>query len=140
MQFKKHPDLIGKHAFLSPSNYSWLNYNEQKLTARFYASQAARQPHRPPRQVPIGEEVSLDVLRATRAPEAIDGDVGEPGDHHDPVERMHRAHYRAYRCWRSHNSKRVTTCTLMTRTSVRRKRPSSGVSSGEVTASAPRHA
>lgn len=42
MQFKKHPDLIGKHAFLSPSNYSWLNYNEQKLTARFYASQAAR--------------------------------------------------------------------------------------------------
>jgi len=42
MQFNRHQDLIGKHAFLSPSNYSWLNYNEQKLTARFYAATAAR--------------------------------------------------------------------------------------------------
>lgn len=42
MNFNQHPGLIGKHAFLSPSNYSWLNYNEQKLTARFFSVMAAR--------------------------------------------------------------------------------------------------
>ena len=42
MQFNQHPNLMGKHAFLSPSNYSWLNYNEQKLTARFFSVMAAR--------------------------------------------------------------------------------------------------
>ena len=42
MQFNQHPYLLGKHAFLSPSNYSWLNYNAQKLEARFYAVNAAR--------------------------------------------------------------------------------------------------
>lgn len=42
MIFNRHSELQGKHAFLSPSNYSWVNYNEQKLEARFVASQAAR--------------------------------------------------------------------------------------------------
>lgn len=42
MIFNKHPQLIGKHAFLSPSSYSWLNYDDQKLTARFHAAMAAR--------------------------------------------------------------------------------------------------
>jgi Protein of unknown function (DUF2800) len=42
MLFKNHSELIGKHAFLSPSNYHWLNYNDQKLEARFYAAMAAR--------------------------------------------------------------------------------------------------
>lgn len=28
MEFNKHSDLIGKHALLSPSLYSWLNYDE----------------------------------------------------------------------------------------------------------------
>lgn len=41
MNFKDHSDLVGKHAFLSPSNYHWLNYDEQKLYARFTAAQAA---------------------------------------------------------------------------------------------------
>ncbi len=40
--FNKHPQLIGKHAFLSPSNYSWLNYDDQKLEARFHTVMAAR--------------------------------------------------------------------------------------------------
>ena len=31
MNFNKHYELAGKHAFLSPSQYHWLNYNEQKL-------------------------------------------------------------------------------------------------------------
>ncbi len=42
MLFNKHPSLPGKHAFLSPSNYSWLNYDDQKLEARFYTVMAAR--------------------------------------------------------------------------------------------------
>lgn len=31
MIFNKHYDLNGQHAFLSPSNYHWLNYSEEKL-------------------------------------------------------------------------------------------------------------
>lgn len=43
MNFNTHSALRGKHAFLSPSSYHWINYNEQKLTARYYsAAQAAR--------------------------------------------------------------------------------------------------
>lgn len=42
MIFNQHSDLEGKHAFLSPSNYHWLNYNDQKLEARYIAMTAAR--------------------------------------------------------------------------------------------------
>lgn len=42
MLFNQHSGLQGKHAFLSPSNYHWLNYDDQKLEARFTASEAAR--------------------------------------------------------------------------------------------------
>jgi hypothetical protein len=42
MIFKQHSDLVDKHSFLSPSNYHWLNYNEQKLESRWFAAQAAR--------------------------------------------------------------------------------------------------
>ncbi len=42
MLFNQHPQLSGKHAFLSPSNYSWLNYDDQKLEARFHTVIAAR--------------------------------------------------------------------------------------------------
>lgn len=42
MLFNRHSELQGKHAFLSPSNNSWLNYDDVKLTNRFYAAQAAR--------------------------------------------------------------------------------------------------
>lgn len=41
MNFNTHSDLVGKHAFLSPSNYHWINYNEQKLEARYVAHRAA---------------------------------------------------------------------------------------------------
>lgn len=41
MNFHTHSALAGKHALLSPSNYHWLNYSQQKLEARFYASQQA---------------------------------------------------------------------------------------------------
>ena len=42
MIFNVHSDLTGKHAFLSPSSYHWLNYDNQKLEARFIAAMAAK--------------------------------------------------------------------------------------------------
>ncbi len=42
MRFNQHSELKDKHAFLSPSNYHWLNYDEMKLEARYTAAQAAR--------------------------------------------------------------------------------------------------
>ncbi len=42
MRFKQHLDLAGRHAFLSPSSYHWLNYDDQKLTARFFSAMSAR--------------------------------------------------------------------------------------------------
>ena len=42
MIFNQHSDLQGKHAFLSPSNYHWLNYTDQKLEARYASYQSAR--------------------------------------------------------------------------------------------------
>lgn len=31
MKFHYHNDLIGSHSFLSPSNYHWVNYSDDKL-------------------------------------------------------------------------------------------------------------
>jgi hypothetical protein len=42
MIFNSHSELSGRHAFLSPSSYHWLNYTDQKLEARFIAAMAAR--------------------------------------------------------------------------------------------------
>lgn len=33
--FRRHPDLEGRHAFLSASKYAWLRYNDQKLRDTF---------------------------------------------------------------------------------------------------------
>ena len=41
MNFNKHSGLDKKHAFLSPSGYHWLNYDDQKLNARWHTSQVA---------------------------------------------------------------------------------------------------
>jgi hypothetical protein len=40
--FNAHSELYGKHAFLSPSNYHWLNYSDEKLEARYIAATAAQ--------------------------------------------------------------------------------------------------
>ena len=37
MIFNQRSGLSDKHALLSPSNYHWLNYDEQKLEARFHS-------------------------------------------------------------------------------------------------------
>lgn len=42
MIFNQHLGLQGKHAFLSPSSYHWLNYDDQKLEARYYSHKASQ--------------------------------------------------------------------------------------------------
>ncbi len=42
MNFNKHFDLEGQHAFLSASKYHWINYDEEKLVFTFTAFQAAQ--------------------------------------------------------------------------------------------------
>lgn len=42
MIFREHSELSGRHAFLSPSNYHWLNYTDQKLEARYISVTAAQ--------------------------------------------------------------------------------------------------
>lgn len=35
MNFNKHSAIEGQHAFLSPSKYHWMNYNEEQLTLAY---------------------------------------------------------------------------------------------------------
>jgi hypothetical protein len=42
MDFNKHSNLVGSHAFLSASSHSWINYDEDKLVRMYTASLAAR--------------------------------------------------------------------------------------------------
>lgn len=42
MLFNKHSDLAGQHAFLSPSKYHWIHYDEEKLDRVFVAQMAAK--------------------------------------------------------------------------------------------------
>lgn len=42
MNFNSHSDLVGLHAFLSPSGYHWINYDEDKIIEKFTRFQAAQ--------------------------------------------------------------------------------------------------
>jgi hypothetical protein len=42
VNFNSHFPLAGRHAFLSASKYSWINYDEDKLERVFLASMAAQ--------------------------------------------------------------------------------------------------
>lgn len=42
MLFNTHSGIFGTHAFLSASNYHWVNYDDEKLDRTFLASMAAR--------------------------------------------------------------------------------------------------
>lgn len=42
MHFEKHSRLAGLHAFLTPSKYSWIGYDDEKLDRVFIASMAAK--------------------------------------------------------------------------------------------------
>lgn len=39
MSFNKNSRLVGQHAFLSPSNYHWLDYDEEKLRRVYFQKQ-----------------------------------------------------------------------------------------------------
>jgi hypothetical protein len=41
LRFRKHSHLEGQHAFLSPSVYHWINYDEEKLQYRWKSLRAA---------------------------------------------------------------------------------------------------
>lgn len=42
MRFKPHYDLVGKHAFMSPSSYAWIRYDEEKMAKTWYTEKNAR--------------------------------------------------------------------------------------------------
>lgn len=42
MNFTSHSNLVGKHAFLAPSDYHWINYDEDKLDRVFFTRMAAQ--------------------------------------------------------------------------------------------------
>ena len=42
MNFRRHSELRGQHAFLSASNYHWINYDEDKLIIRYENMLAAQ--------------------------------------------------------------------------------------------------
>lgn len=48
MNFNKHYDLVGEHAFLSASKYHWVNYSDEKISAaflKFLATQKGTEIH-----------------------------------------------------------------------------------------------
>lgn len=48
MNFNKHSELIGEHAFLGPSKYHWVNYDEDKIVyaySKFLAVQRGNELH-----------------------------------------------------------------------------------------------
>lgn len=42
MNFNKHSDLVGQHAFLGASKYHWLNYDDNKLVQAYLNSLAVQ--------------------------------------------------------------------------------------------------
>jgi hypothetical protein len=42
MKLNHHANIEGQHAFLSPSYYHWLRYDDQKLEARYHSVSAAK--------------------------------------------------------------------------------------------------
>lgn len=40
MRFNKHYEILDRHAFLSPSNYHWLRYSDEKLDETYIRMQA----------------------------------------------------------------------------------------------------
>lgn len=43
MKFNQHFNLIGRHAMFSPSQYHWINYDEDKLVSRYYSFKAVEE-------------------------------------------------------------------------------------------------
>lgn len=48
MNWNRYPNLVGNHAFLSPSSYHWVNYDDEKLQetySKFRATQRGTELH-----------------------------------------------------------------------------------------------
>lgn len=85
MLFKRHSNLAGDHAFLSPSSYHWINYTAEKLAHRFKTARASLEgveQHRYAaeaitlREVQINNETTLgmfinDCIRWGMTPEQV---------------------------------------------------------------------
>lgn len=64
MNFNKHSNLQGSHAFLSASTYSWVNYNDEKLS-QFFMSRLAAQ-----RGTELHELASMLIKQGVRLPKS----------------------------------------------------------------------
>lgn len=75
MRFKRHLNLRGEHAFLSPSNYHWINYTADRLVERWYTSQASatgsRRHEYALREILAGRLSNLDDILGTYINDAI---------------------------------------------------------------------
>ncbi len=83
MNFNKHYNLIGKHAFLGASKYHWLNDDEDKLISRYnsalavergtqlhdYACQAIRLRRKQPRTKETVNQYINDAIAYKMTPE-----------------------------------------------------------------------
>lgn len=83
MNFNKHYNLIGKHAFLGASKYHWLNDDEEKLISRYnsaiavergtqlhdYACQAIRLRRKQPRTKETVNQYINDAIAYKMTPE-----------------------------------------------------------------------
>src|SRR3954464_13717159 len=67
LRFRKHSHLEGQHAFLSPSSYHWINYDEEKLRLRYKTLRAALEglEHHRYAAICIEEEIVQDDERTT---------------------------------------------------------------------------
>lgn len=67
LRFNQHPETSGKHAFLSPSSYHWLGYDQQKLEARYSAAQGSRRGTRLHGLAHSAIELGVPLSRANKA-------------------------------------------------------------------------
>lgn len=63
MDFNKHSDVAGTHAFLSASNYHWINYDDGKLVRAYEQSRAAR------KGVELHEFAKLAIYHGIKLPD-----------------------------------------------------------------------
>lgn len=75
MRFKKHLNLRGEHAFLSPSNYHWINYTPERLIDRWFNAHAAamgsRQHEYALREIEAGRLSNIDSILGMYINDAI---------------------------------------------------------------------
>lgn len=74
MNFNRHPDLSGRHAFLSASKSSWVNYDEDKLASTYRTAMAA---HRGTRMHDLAAEHIRLGIKMPRSKKTIDTYVND---------------------------------------------------------------